>query len=132
MTPEAAVLAALNTHAATLPATLPPLVFRNEQDALPEEYIMVEQIRNRSTAPYVGNTRQDLMGIYQLTLAKRPGQYEIVYLDQAAQIVAHFVDACRLTHSGIIVEITDGTAETGRADGTRWAIPVSIYYKSLA
>jgi hypothetical protein len=132
MTPEAAVLAALNTHAAALPSNFPPLVFRSDQDALPEEYIMAEQIRNRSTAPYVGDTRQDLMGIYQLTLAKRPGDHEIVYLEQAAQIVAHFVGACRLTHDGVIVEITDGTAGTGRADGTRWAIPVSIYYKSLA
>ena len=132
MTPEAAVLAALNTHAGTLGASFPPLVFRGVGDALPEEYIMVDQIRNRSERPMIGSTRQDLMGIYQLTLAKKPGQYEIVYLEQAAKIVAHFVNAGRLTQSGITVDIMDATAEQGRADGTRWAIPISVYYRSLA
>lgn len=132
MTPEAAVLAALNTHAATLPAHMPPLVFLGVGEDLPAEYIMVDQIRNRSTAPLVGSTSQDLMGIYQLTLTKAPGQYEIVYLEQAAQIVAHFVNACRLTHDGKTVNIENATAEQGRADGTRWAIPISIYYTCFA
>ena len=132
MTPEAAVLAALNAHAAKLGASFPPLVFRGVGEALPEEYIMVDQIRNRAARPMVDSTRQDLMGIYQLTLAKAPGQYEIVYLEQAARIVAHFMDSGRLTESGVTVDIVNATAEQGRADGTRWAIPISVYYRSLA
>lgn len=132
MTPEAAALAALNTHAATLGAGFPPLVYRTIDDPLPDEYIMIDNLRGRATSPYVGSTRQDLQGIYQLTLARRQGQHEIVYLEQAAQIVAHFVDACRLTSGGETVNITDATAGRGAADGTRWAIPISIYYTVLA
>lgn len=132
MTPEAAALAALNAHAATLGAGFPPLLYRSVGDDLPDEYIMVDHLPNRSASPYVGNTRQDLQGVYQLTLARRSGQHEIVYHEQAGLIVAHFVDACRLTADGKTVNITDATAGQGRADESRWAVPISIYYNVLA
>lgn len=132
MTPEAAALAALNAHAATLGAGFPELLYRSVGDDLPDEYIMIDHLPNRSTSPYVGNTRQDLAGIYQLTLAMRAGQYEIVYREKAGLIVAHFVDACRLTFDEKTVNITDATAGQGRSDQTRWAIPISVYYTVLA
>lgn len=129
MTPEAAVLAALNTHAAALGAGLPSLVYREIGDPLPTEYLMIDHLPNISTRPMLDSTRQDLSGIYQLTLARAKGPYEIAYREQAAQIVAHFMDAVTLTADGKAITITQATAGQGRADGTRWLIPVAIYYR---
>ena len=129
MTPEAAVIAALNTHAEALPSSVPALVYREIGDPLPAEYLMVDHLPNISTRPMLDSTRQDLTGIYQLTLARAKGQHEIVYREQAAQILAHFMDAIRLTADGKTLTITQATAGQGRADGTRWLIPISIYYR---
>ena len=129
MTPEAAVIAALNTHAAALPSSVPALVFRERGDPLPAEYVMVDHLPNISTRPMLDSTRQDLSGIYQLTLARAKGQHEIVYREQAAQILAHFMDAVTLPADGKAITITQATAGQGRADGTRWLIPISIYYR---
>ena len=129
MTPEAAVIAALNTHAGTLAAPFPALVYRERGEALPAEYLMVDHLPNISTRPMLDSTAQDLTGIYQLTLARTKGGYEIAYREQAAQIVAHFMDAVTLTADGKTITITQATAGQGRADGTRWLIPISIYYR---
>ena len=129
MTPEAAVIAALKTHAGALGEDFPSLVYREIGDPLPAEYVMVDHLPNISTRPMLDSTRQDLSGIYQLTLARAKGQHEIVYREQAAQILAHFMDAIRLTADGKTLTITQATAGQGRADGTRWLIPISIYYR---
>jgi len=129
MTPEAATIAALNTHAGALGEDFPSLVYREIGDQLPAEYVMVDHLPNISTRPMLDSTRQDLSGIYQLTLARAKGQHEIVYREQAAQILAHFMDAIRLTADGKTLTITQATAGQGRADGTRWLIPISIYYR---
>ena len=129
MTPEAAVIAALNTHAGALGAGFPALVYREIGDPLPAEYIMIDHLPNISTRPMLDSTRQDLSGIYQLTLGRAKGQHEIVYREQAAQILAHFMNAIRLTADGKTLTITQATAGQGRADGTRWLIPISIYYR---
>jgi len=131
MTPEAAILVALNTHAATL-SGFPALVWREKGDALPDEYIMVDHLPNLSTRPMLDSTAQDLMGIYQLTLARRKGEYEAVYREQAAQIAAHFMDAIELTAGGYTLTITKADVRQGRADGTRWAIPIDVHYRLFA
>ena len=155
MTPEAATLAALNTHllahvplnwesngdpvqwevdGETLTWTYPmlgdlPVLWREKDSVRPPEYLMVDHLPNISTRPMLDSARQDLSGIYQLTLARAKGQHEIVYREQAAQILAHFMDAVTLTADGKTITITQATAGQGRADGTRWMIPISIYYR---
>ena len=129
MTPEAAVIAALNTHAGTLGASFPALVYRERGDPLPAEYLMIDHLPNISTRPMLDSTRQDLTGIYQLTLARTPGQFEIVYREQAAQIAAHFMNAVTLTAGNYTLTITKADVRQGRADGTRWAVPVDIHYR---
>lgn len=129
MTPEAAILVALNAHAATLGGSFPALVWREIGDALPDEYIMIDHLPNVSTRPMLDSTAQDLIGIYQLTLALRKGEYEAVYREKAAQIAAHFMDAIHLTADGKSFAITKADVRQGRADGTRWAIPVEVHYR---
>jgi len=155
MTPEAAILAALNTHllahvplnwesngdpvqwevdGETLTWTYPmlgdlPVLWREKDSVRPPEYVMVDHLPNISTRPMLDSTRQDLTGIYQLTLARTPGQFEIVYREQAAQIAAHFMNAVTLTAGNYTLTITKADVRQGRADGTRWAVPVDIHYR---
>lgn len=129
MTPEAAILAALNARLAALPSGFPPILWREKGDDLPAEYIMVDHLPNLSSRPMLDSPAQDLLGIYRLTLARKPGQYEIVYREQAAKIAAHFMDAVTLTADGKTVTITKADVRQGRSDGTRWAVPVDIHYR---
>ena len=130
MTPEAAVISALNAHAVALGASFPPLVWREKNTApLPAEYIMIDHLPNLSTRPMLDSPAQDLMGIYQMTLARRAGQYEVVYREQAALIAAHFMDAVTLTADGKTITITKADTLRGRSDATRWAIPVEVHYR---
>jgi len=129
MTPEAAIIVALNTHAQTLGAGFPALVWREKGDDLPDEYILIDHLPNLATRPMLDSTAQDHLGIYQLTLARRKGEYEAVYREQAGQIAAHFMDAITLTAGGYTLVITKADVRQGRADGTRWAIPVEVHYR---
>lgn len=129
MTPEAAILAALNTHVQALPSTFPPVLWREIGAQQPPEFIMVDHLPNLSTRPMLDSTRQDLLGIYQLTLFRAAGQFEIVYREQAAQIAAHFMNAVTLTAGSYTLTITKADVRQGRADGTRWAVPVDIHYR---
>lgn len=129
MTPEAAIIAALNAHVGTLPVGFPPVLWREKGDEQPAEFIMVDHLPNLSTRPMLDSTAQDLLGIYQLTLQRTPGQFEIVYREQAAQIAAHFMNAVTLTAGGYTLTITKADVRRGRADGTRWAVPVDIHYR---
>lgn len=132
MTPEAAILAALNARAADAVLTLdaPPLVHREKSDARPDEYLMVDHLPNISARPMLDSTAQDLTGIYQLTLMRRAGEYEIVYREEAAKIAAHFMALPRPSADGVAVTITSATVQRGRADGqTHWAVPIDINYR---
>lgn len=129
MTPEAAIIAALNTHVQALPSGFPPVLWREKGDEQPPEFIMVDHLPNLSARPMLDSTVQDLLGIYQLTLFRAPGQFEIVYREQAAQIAAHFLNAVTLTAGGYALTITKADVRQGRADGTRWAVPVDIHYR---
>ena len=129
MTPEAAVISALNAHAVALGASFPPLVWREQGDPLPDEYIMIDHLPNLSTRPMLDSPAQDLLGIYQMTLARKAGQYEVVYREQAALIAAHFMDAVTLTADGKTITITKADTLRGRSDATRWAIPVEVHYR---
>lgn len=132
MTPEAAILAALNERAADMEICLgtPPLVFREIPGERPDEYVMVDHLPNTSTRPMVDRTAQDLLGIYQLTLMRRAGEYEITYREQAGQIAEHFLALPRPSADGFEVTVTSVSLGQGRPDGqTHWAIPVSVNYR---
>lgn len=132
MTPEAAILAALNARAATMQADLgtPALVYREKPDDRPDEYVMVDHLPNISTRPMVSSTAQDLTGVYQLTLMRRAGEFEIVYREEASRIAAHFMALSRPSADGVAVTITSATVQRGRADGqTHWAVPIDINYR---
>lgn len=132
MTPEAAVIAALNERAASAVLLLdaPALVWREKSAERPDEYIMVDHLPNLSQRPMINSTSQTLTGIYQLTLMRRVGEYEIVYREQAALIAAHFMALPRPSADGVAVTIDSATVGQGRADGaTHWATPISINYR---
>lgn len=133
MTPQAAVIAALNLRAEAMETTIgtPPLVWREKADDRPDEYVLVDHLPNLSTRPMLKSTAQDLSGIYQLTLVRRVGEFEIVYHEMAGKIAAHFMD---YTSPGAFeVSITSATAKQGRPDGaTHWAVPVDINYIAYA
>ena len=132
MTPEAAILAALNARAETMQGTLgtPALVYREKSADRPDEYVMVDHLPNISQRPMISSTAQDLTGIYQLTLMRRSGEYEIVYREEAAKIAAHFMAFPRPSADGLEVTIQSATVRQGRADnGTHWAVPIDINYR---
>lgn len=132
MTPEAAILSALNTRVESMAGALgtPPLVYREKPGDRPDEYVMVDHLPNVSERPMIDSTAQDLTGIYQLTLMRRAGDFEIVYREQAAQIAAHFMAFPKPVADGITVTITSATVRQGRADGsTHWAVPIDINYR---
>lgn len=132
MTPEAAILAALNARAEAMVSALetPPLVYREKPGDRPDEYVMVDHLPNTSTRPMVNSTAQDLTGIYQLTLMRRAGDFEIVYREEAARIAAYFMAFPRPSADGYEVTITSATVQRGRADdGTHWAVPIDINYR---
>ena len=135
MTPESAILSALNERAenAVLELDAPNLVYREKSEDRPDEYVMVDHLPNISTRPLIDSTAQDLTGIYQLTLMRRVGEYDIVYREQAAQIAAYFMAFPRPSADGLDVTITSATVGQGRADGkTHWAIPININYRANA
>jgi hypothetical protein len=132
MTPEAAILSALNERAekAVLALSLPALVYREKADALPDEYVMVDHLPNVSTRPMLDSTAQDLTGIYQMTLTRRIGDYEIVYREEAARIADYFMSLPRPSVDGRSVTIMSATVGRGRVDrGTHWAVPVDINFR---
>ena len=130
MTPEAAVLAALYGRVESIPGGL-PILYGAPGAEQPAEYIQVNHLPNESerlSLPAGGSIRRQ--GILQLTLAATPGQHEIVYVERAAGIAAHFRDQ-RLSSSGVIVTVYKVDIGRGGSDTARWRVPVSVYYRAI-
>lgn len=127
MTPEAAILVALNARAQT--ATTRPLVYREIPGERPDEYVLVDFLPNQSERPMLDNARQDLMGIYQMTLVRKAGEYETVYREEAALIADAFRAGAKPEADGRKVTIQKTDLEQGRPDDAGWAVPISIYYR---
>lgn len=131
MSASANIQSALNTRAATI--TQLPLVYREIPGEKPTEYIEVDFIPNESNRIGLkGSDAMDNMGLYQLSVCKRHGQYEVVYRALAETIAAYFPADTALTFGGTRVEVIKTEVGRGLPDGPHWRIPVTVYYRAIA
>ena len=113
-----------------LPGDL-PVIYAPPGATQPAEYIQVNHLPNESerlSLPAGGAIRRP--GILQLTLAATPGQHEIVYVERAGKIAAHFRDQ-RLSAGGVTVTVYKVDIGRGMSDMARWRVPVSVYYRAI-
>jgi hypothetical protein len=79
-----------------------------------------------------GTVDLDRQGILQLDLMNEMGRHEVVYIDRAQDIIAHFPQRLRLTSGGAMVRIVKAYALGGRATGDHWMTPVRVEYRAEA
>lgn len=96
------------------------------------EHVKVFHLPNDNDRPFLAEHVLMRQGILQLSLFSRLGEHEVVYIDRAGQIAAHFPVDLTLTHGGAKVWVERTDVGRGRSDGQHWLIPVSVYYRGFA
>lgn len=122
--------------AARLQALGLPTAFENAKFTPTAGVLYLEEnyLPGETTSVGVASTSSDVFtGIYQVTVlapldgTKGPG------MATAKQVAEHFPKGMRLTHaSGLKVTILRASQGPGFKRNDRWAIPVSIRYRSFA
>lgn len=132
MSANTAIQSALNARMASMP-NRPPTAWSNKNfDAPTELYIRANQLPRETDTPFLGDdSAQDYGGIYQVTVMAPSGNYETEALAMADAICAHFPRGLELDAGGQVLRIRKTVVAPGFQDGTRWVVPVSVYYRGI-
>ena len=130
-TVEAEILTALMARVATLPTAL-PVLHRERIAELPAECVIIDYLPNEDVRVQVSGGEKHRMGILQMTLCSKPGQFEVVYREVAALLAAHFAANDRLTSGAVILAIVKTDVGRGAADGPHWRTPIRVFYEAYA
>ena len=129
---EGSIVAALMGRVTTLPTSL-AITYRETVGQVPAECVMIDHLPNEDQRLAVaGAGRMKRMGILQLTVMRRPGQYEAVYREEAALLANHFSRDLRLTSGTVTLAVTRASLGRSRADGGHWLTPISVFYETYA
>lgn len=113
-----------------------PTAFENASftPAVGALYLEENFLPGETTPVGVASTSSDVFtGIYQVTVLAPLGGTKGPGMAAAKQVAEHFPRGMRLTHaSGLKVTILRASQGPGFKRNDRWAIPVSIRYRSIA